>query len=40
MRVTTVRMPPGRTLIGFGARAIYLVFTDDDDLQWVERQER
>jgi hypothetical protein len=40
MRVTTVRMPPGRTLIGFGARAIYLVFTDDDDLQWVERHER
>lgn len=36
-RVATVRLPAGRRLVGFGARGLYAVSLDDDDLQYLER---
>jgi hypothetical protein len=36
-RMRTVTLPVGRVLIGFGHRATYLVFTDADGLEWLER---
>lgn len=35
--VERVTLPAGRTLIGFGPGVVYLVNTDEDDLQWLER---
>jgi hypothetical protein len=36
-RVKQVRLPSGRSLVGFGASRVYAVNTDDDGLQWLER---
>lgn len=36
-RVATVRLPAGRRLIGFGARWLYAVSLDENDLQYLER---
>lgn len=38
-RVKQLVLPEGRQLIGFGEGAVFLIRTDDDDLQWVERYE-
>ena len=35
--VERITLPAGRTLIGFGPGLVYLVNTDEDDLQWLER---
>lgn len=40
VRLRTVALPPGRVVVGFGPRSAYLVFTDTDGLQWLERYER
>jgi len=36
-RVTQVRLPEGRRLVGFGDGVLYALVTDEDDLQWLER---
>jgi sugar lactone lactonase YvrE len=33
----TVRLPKGRTLLALGRQSLYLVNTDEDGLQWIER---
>ena len=37
--VRRVRLPAGRTLVGFGPHALYAQVQDEDDLQWLERYE-
>ena len=39
-RVRQVELPAGRRLLGFGNGVVYLVRTDEDDLQWIERYRR
>ena len=39
-RVRTVVLPEGRRLVGFGKRTLYAVYSDDNDLQWLERYSR
>jgi len=39
-RLEQVVLPKGRTLVGFGHGVAYLVRTDADDLQWLERYRR
>ncbi len=39
-RVRQVRLEENRQVVGFGAGVVYVVVTDDDDLQWLERYER
>jgi hypothetical protein len=39
-RLRTETLPAGRVLIGFGHRSAYLVFSDTDGLQWLERYAR
>jgi hypothetical protein len=36
-RVGQYRLPPGREVVGFGARTLYAIHTDEDGLQWLER---
>ena len=36
-RVRQVRLPDRRRVVGFGRGVVYVVLTDDDDLQWLER---
>jgi hypothetical protein len=36
-RISSVSLPPRTSLVGFGARHMYLVRTDDDDLQHLRR---
>ena len=36
-RVGTVRLPASRTVIGFGARGVYVSHVDDDDIAHLER---
>ncbi len=36
----TVTLPKGRRIAGFGWGTVYLVQTDEDDLQWLERYRR
>ena len=36
-RVRQVRLGENRLVVGFGAGVVYVVVTDDDDLQWLER---
>jgi hypothetical protein len=36
-RVLTVKLPPRAKLVGFGRNSVYLVRTDDDDLQHLQR---
>lgn len=38
--IKQVRLAPGRTIVGFGENAVYTVFADEDDLQWLERYAR
>jgi hypothetical protein len=38
--VRQLRLPPRTRLVGFGARTIYLVRRDADDLEWLERYAR
>ena len=35
--VAQVALPPRTRVVGFGARSVYLVRTDDDDLQYLQR---
>lgn len=35
--VRRVVLPRATHLLGFGSRAVYLIRTDDDDLQWLQR---
>jgi hypothetical protein len=35
--VKRVTLPEGRTLVGFGSGAVYVVRTDEFDLQWLEK---
>jgi hypothetical protein len=35
-----VVLPAHRTLLGIGRSAVYLLRTDDDGLQWLERYQR
>lgn len=35
-----VTLPAGRDIVGFGRGTIYLIETDDDGLQWLERHKR
>lgn len=37
VRVAVVRFPAGRRLLGFGARELYAIHYDEDDLQYLER---
>ncbi len=37
MHKATVTLPPGRRVAGFGRGTVYLVRTDEYDLQWLER---
>ncbi len=39
-RVRQVRLEENRQVVGFGAGVVYVVVTDDDDLQWLERYKR
>jgi hypothetical protein len=39
-RLASVRLPPNRRLAAFGARWIYLIATDSDGLQHLERYDR
>jgi hypothetical protein len=32
-----VTLPRGRTLLAFGATSVYMIRTDENDLQWIER---
>jgi len=36
-RIEQVRLPADRQLVGFGPGVVYAVWTDADDLQWLER---
>lgn len=36
-RVAVVRLPAGRSIVGFGARGVYLRHVDEDDLMHLER---
>jgi hypothetical protein len=36
-RVARYQVPGERKLIGFGASSVYVLRTDDDGLQWLER---
>lgn len=36
-RRSTVELPPGRRLLGFGDRGLYLARIDPDGLEWIER---
>lgn len=36
-RVQQVVLPAGRRLLGVGRRALYLLYMDEDDLQYIER---
>lgn len=38
--IRQVRLPEGRRLVGFGKRALYAVYKDADDLEWLERYTR
>jgi hypothetical protein len=38
-RVKQIQLPEGRELVGFGREAVYVVRTDADDLQWLEKYE-
>jgi hypothetical protein len=35
-----VRLPAGRSIVGFGRGVVYTVSMDEDDLQWLERYAR
>ena len=35
--ILTVTIPPKTKVVGFGAKSVYLAFTDDDDLQHLYR---
>jgi hypothetical protein len=35
--VAQLALPPRTKLVGFGARSVYLVRLDDDDLQYLQR---
>ncbi len=35
-----VTVPAAREIVGFGRGTIYLIETDDDGLQWLERHKR
>ncbi len=37
--VRRVRLPEGRTVLGFGPGALYAYSMDEDDLQWIEKYE-
>lgn len=37
--VRKVRIPEGRTILGFGPHSLYAYTTDEDDLQWLEKYE-
>ena len=37
VRVAQLQLPPDQQIVGFGPRSIYVVITDDDDLQHLER---
>lgn len=37
--VRRVRIPEGRTILGFGPHSLYAYTMDEDDLQWLERYE-
>jgi hypothetical protein len=37
--VARYRLPERRNVIGFGARGLYAVRVDDNDLLWLERYE-
>jgi len=39
-REREVVLPEGRRLVGFGNGTLYAVYTDEDDLQWLERYAR
>ena len=39
-RLEQVILPEGRRLVGFGREVVYLVRTDEYDLQWLERHRR
>ncbi len=39
-RVRQVQLEENRQVVGFGAGVVYVVVTDGDDLQWLERYER
>ena len=39
-RVRQVRLEENRQVVGFGAGVVYVIVTDDDDLQWLERYKR
>ncbi|MCZ6915629.1 MAG: hypothetical protein O7I93_02530 [Gemmatimonadetes bacterium] len=38
--IKQVRLPAGRTIVGFGRGVVYAVSVDEDDLQWLERYAR
>lgn len=35
-RIDSIRLPPGRELLGFGRSLTYVVRTDENDVQWLE----
>jgi len=35
--ILSVTIPPKTKVVGFGAKSVYLAFTDDDDLQHLHR---
>ena len=37
VRRASLRLPVGRRVLALDRRGVYLVHTDDDGLQWVER---
>jgi hypothetical protein len=40
VRRGAVALPPGRRLVGLGARAVYLAAVDDDGVERLERYRR
>ncbi len=38
--IKQVRLPAGRSIVGFGRGVVYAVSVDEDDLQWLERYTR
>ena len=32
-----LQLPPDHQIVGFGARSVYVVVTDEDDLQRIQR---
>jgi hypothetical protein len=39
-RAREVALPEGRRFVGFGDGVLYTVCSDEDDLQWLERDAR